>query len=119
VFQLGLLGLVLLPGAGFLWALVVGFTIGAMFPLVLTLPLDMAELPEQVGAVAAMMLGVGYLIAGASPFVLGSVRDATGSFTVGLWLIAAAGGLYLIASLALVRPRDTARAADPRARPRL
>jgi MFS transporter, CP family, cyanate transporter len=105
VFQLALLGLVLLPGAGFLWALLVGFTIGAMFPLVLTLPLDMEEQPERVGAVVAMMLGVGYLIAGASPFLLGSVRDATGSFTVGLWLIAGAGALYLASSLALLRTR--------------
>jgi cyanate permease len=56
--------------------------------------------------------GVGYVISGASPFVLGYVRDATGSFTAGLWMIVATGILFLSACLALtrVRPHMTARA---------
>ena len=77
-------------------AALVGVAIGAMFPLVLTLPLDMEDRPEQVGAVVGMMLGVGYIIAGSSPFVLGYVRDATGSFTLGLWLIVATGILFVL-----------------------
>ncbi len=32
------------------------------------------------------MLGAGYTIGALSPFVLGVVRDATGSFTGALWL---------------------------------
>lgn len=105
VFVVGLLGLVLVPAGGYGWAALVGVAIGAMFPLVLTLPLDMEDRPEQVGAVVGMMLGVGYIIAGSSPFVLGYVRDATGSFTLGLWLIVVTGILFLAACLALTRTR--------------
>jgi cyanate permease len=36
-----------------------------------------------------MMLGVGYTAAAVSPFVLGAVRDLTGSFDAVLWTCAA------------------------------
>jgi cyanate permease len=48
-----------------------------------------------VGAVAAMMLGAGYTLSGTAPFVLGAVRDATGSFTTALWLLVVAASLLL------------------------
>jgi CP family cyanate transporter-like MFS transporter len=35
-----------------------------------------------------MMLGVGYTIGAIAPLLLGAARDATGTFTVTLWLIA-------------------------------
>jgi cyanate permease len=35
-----------------------------------------------------MMLGFGYSGAALSPFVLGAVRDSTGSFRTSLWLLA-------------------------------
>jgi len=112
VFVVGLLGLVLVPAGGYGWAALVGVAIGAMFPLVLTLPLDLEDRPERVGAAVGMMLGVGYMIAGSSPFVLGYVRDVTGSFTLGLWLIVATGILFLAACLALAKtkPHTPARA---------
>jgi CP family cyanate transporter-like MFS transporter len=72
--------------------------------MVMTLPLDLAERPEQVGAVAAMMLGAGYGLSGVAPFVLGAVRDATGSFTTALWLIVGAAAL-LVALSATLSPR--------------
>src|SRR5207244_2822894 len=54
---LGLLGVVLLPGAGWLWAVVLGFAIGPLFPLTLTLPLDAAAgLWVRVGAAAVLGL---------------------------------------------------------------
>ena len=43
----------------------------------------------DVSAVTGMMLGFGYSIAALSPFVLGAVRDSTGSFTTSLWLLVA------------------------------
>jgi MFS transporter, CP family, cyanate transporter len=89
------LGFVLAPAAGFLWAAMVGLSTGALFPLVLTLPLDVGRGPAHVGAVAAMMLGVGYSIAAVSPFVLGGVRDLTGSFTPVLWVLAGTSAVLL------------------------
>ena len=83
----GLLGIVLAPGAGWLWAVVVGMAIGPLFPLTLTLPLDAAEQPAEVAALTGMMFGVGYTLSAASPLVLGAVRDAAGRFTPVLWVL--------------------------------
>jgi CP family cyanate transporter-like MFS transporter len=82
-------GFVLLPGGGFAWAAVVGLCTGVMFPLAMTLPVDVGRRPAEVGAVAGMMLGVGYTIGAVAPLVLGAARDATGSYTATLWLITA------------------------------
>ena len=58
-----------------------------MFALVMTLPLDLEQRPERVAALVGMMLGLGYTIGATGPFVLGAVRDATGSFDGPLWLV--------------------------------
>jgi CP family cyanate transporter-like MFS transporter len=62
----------------------------------MTLPLDVSSDSAQVGAVAGMMLGAGYLIASLSPFALGAVRDATGSFTGTLWVIVGTACVLLV-----------------------
>jgi CP family cyanate transporter-like MFS transporter len=94
---IGVLGFVLLPDGGWAWAALAGLGVGALFPMVMTLPLDVASRPAEVGAVAAMMLGVGYFVSGLSPFVLGAIRDASGGFTAVLSVIAVgAFGLVLM-----------------------
>jgi CP family cyanate transporter-like MFS transporter len=59
----------------------------------MTLPVDIGRAPAEVGAVAGLMLGVGYTISAVGPLLLGAVRDATGSFTTTLWLIAGAAAI--------------------------
>jgi CP family cyanate transporter-like MFS transporter len=83
------------PGGAWAWAAIAGLCTGAMFPLVMTLPVDVGRRPAEVGAVAAMMLGVGYTIGAIAPLVLGAARDLTGSFTTTLWLIAGAGAVLI------------------------
>jgi CP family cyanate transporter-like MFS transporter len=97
-------GFVLLPGAGFAWATIVGLCTGVMFPLVMTLPVDIGRRPAEVGAVAGMMLGVGYTIGAVAPLGLGAARDLTGSYTTTLWLIVASGAVLL--SLCAVMSRE-------------
>jgi CP family cyanate transporter-like MFS transporter len=88
VLQLtGLLGVILAPAGGWAWAMLIGAGIGLLFPSIMMLPLDVADKPAEVGAMAALMLGAGYTLAATAPFVLGLLRDAAGSFTVGLWVI--------------------------------
>src|SRR4029079_2217215 len=71
-FQLvALLGIVLWPDAGWAWAVLLGVAIGPLFPLTMTLPLDAAEHPAEVAALAGMMLGVGYSLSAISPLLLG------------------------------------------------
>jgi len=68
---LSLLGVVLLPGAGWLWAVLLGLSIGPLFPLTMTLPLDAATRPAEVAALAGMMLGLGYTLSSSGPLILG------------------------------------------------
>jgi CP family cyanate transporter-like MFS transporter len=109
VFVTGAFGLVALPGGAHAWALLTGVAQGGMFALVMTLPLDFEERPERVAALVGMMLGLGYTIGATGPFVLGAVRDATGTFDGPLWLVVALLGGLVVAVTAL--PRARARAA--------
>jgi CP family cyanate transporter-like MFS transporter len=94
-----------LPGGAWLWAALAGACTGAMFPLVMTLPVDVGRRPADVGAVAGLMLGVGYTLGAIAPLVLGAARDLTGSYTTTLWLIVGSGaGLFALCA-AMTRER--------------
>lgn len=103
-FLIGVTGVVAIPGAVYLWVVAMGVASGGMFALVMTLPLDLEEEPRRVGALVGMMLGLGYTIGAVSPFVLGAVRDVTGSFSGSLWLLVAFCVLLLVSVVALPRP---------------
>jgi CP family cyanate transporter-like MFS transporter len=96
----GALGIALDPSHALAWACVFGLGNGAIFPLMMTLPLDAADRPEQVAGVAGMMLGLGYCAGALSPLILGALRDSTGSFHAGLWLIAVAAVAVLATCVA-------------------
>jgi CP family cyanate transporter-like MFS transporter len=112
----GTLGIATLPDAGWVWVAVVGLGLGSIFPLVLTLPLDVAREPGEVGAVVALVLGGGYSIGALAPFVLGAVRDTTGSFSTSLWALVAIAVALLASVVALsprrLRPPELARARE-------
>ena len=80
-------------------AAVLGLGLGAVFPLVLTLPLDVTDDPGQVGSVAAFMLLGGYILSSLGPFVLGAARDATGNFEASMWLLVAVAVGLVVCSL--------------------
>jgi CP family cyanate transporter-like MFS transporter len=103
-FAAGAIGLVAFPAAAYFWALLAGIAQGGAFALVMTLPLDFETTRERVGALVALMLGVGYSVAAVSPFLLGAVRDATGSFDAVLWVCAAFATLLVFLVNALPRP---------------
>jgi CP family cyanate transporter-like MFS transporter len=93
LFLVSTVGFAAVEGGAWVWAVTTGLCVGAMFPLVMTLPVDIGRRPADVGAVAGLMLGVGYTISAVGPLLLGAVRDATGSFTTTLWLIAGAAAI--------------------------
>lgn len=85
------IALVLSAPADAWWAtLLLGFGIGPLLPLTLSLPLDVSDEVESVGEVSGIMLGVGYVLAATAPVSLGWVRDLTGSY------VAVVGILVLI-----------------------
>jgi MFS transporter, CP family, cyanate transporter len=112
VFGGAIVGIELAPGGGWgwLWAALFGFAVGSLFPLVMTLPLDVADDAPSVAAFTAVMLGVGYTISAASPFALGAVRDATGSFGDALWVLVATSAGLLLVCATLSRERLHSRA---------
>lgn len=89
----GSLGIVLTPGDGpgsaaaFGSVALLGFGIGAFFPLALTLPVDVATTPAEAASLTAVMLMGGYLLSSVAPVVLGVVRDASGNFGAVLWIL--------------------------------
>ena len=101
----GALGIALDPSHALLWSCVLGIGNGAIFPLMMTLPLDAADRPEQVAGVVGMMLGIGYCAGALSPIAIGALRDSSGSFDSGLWLLAltAVGVLVCCASCSPAR----------------
>jgi CP family cyanate transporter-like MFS transporter len=93
---MSLIGIVLLPGGGWIWAVLLGVAIGPLFPLTMTLPLDAAERPAEVAALAGMMLGVGYTLSATGPLILGAVRDLSGGFDAVLWILVGVSALQVL-----------------------
>lgn len=72
--------LALAPGGAGAWIVFAGLANGAMFTISMSLPLDVADHPVDVGAVAGMMLFFGYVVTALAPALLGALRDLTGDF---------------------------------------
>jgi CP family cyanate transporter-like MFS transporter len=104
----GLLGVLLAPDAAVLWSVVLGLSLGAVFPLVLTLPIDVADRPADVGAVAALMLLGGYVLSSTAPVVLGAIRDVSGSFVASFWAMTVLA-VGLTAATLLLTPKRVRR----------
>lgn len=104
----GLLGVTLLPDLAVPSVAMLGVGLGSVFPLALTLPVDLADDRSEVGGLAAIMLFGGYAMASAAPVVLGLLRDATGDFGLGLWLAVGMAVALTGASWWFI-PRDLAR----------
>jgi CP family cyanate transporter-like MFS transporter len=58
-----------------------------VFPVVLTLIGLRARTPDGTAALSGFTQSLGYLIAAIGPFVIGTVYDATGRWTVPIWLL--------------------------------
>jgi CP family cyanate transporter-like MFS transporter len=107
-----LVGIRLLPGSGWGWAVLLGVGIGPLFPLTMTLPLDAADDPRTVAALAGMMLGIGYTLSAGSPLALGAVRDLAGGFGPVLWVLVAAAAVLVLVDASFSRERLAVRYAS-------
>lgn len=98
----GTLGLTGADGSAWAWVSLISLSLGSLFALSMTLAVVTARRPGEAAAIAGMQLGVGYTMAAAAPLALGALRDTTGGFDAGLWLVAALAGLVVISVVATV-----------------
>lgn len=73
-----------------------GFGIGALFPLTLILTMDHSSNSRRAGVLTAFVQGVGYMIAAAMPSLAGAMRDRLGSFDMAWLAIAVILALSLL-----------------------
>lgn len=100
----GLVGLTTVPSLAVLWVCILGLGLGAVFPLAMTLPVDIAADPHEVGRLAAIMLLGGYALSAIGPLLLGLLRDDLGNFEAGLWLLVATAVALVGSAWRLVPP---------------
>ncbi len=80
----GLLGLATVPTfAPWLTVSLLGFGVGAMFPLGMIVIVDYGSVTNRVAELAGMAFLVSYGFAALSPLAIGGLRDATGGFGAG------------------------------------
>jgi CP family cyanate transporter-like MFS transporter len=102
-----IIGILAVPDVAFGWVVLAGGGLGALFPLSMTLPIDVG--PDDVAGHAAMMLTGGYGVAAVAPAALGWVRDETGGFALPFWILAAAALLLCALSARPLRAPAAAR----------
>lgn len=100
------LGFLADPTAGTAWAGLAGaatavaLTLGMAAPAVFTTP-------ERTGRVSGVLLAWGYGIGIVGPLGIGWLRQLTGAFTGGFWLLAALAGFWIVAALFFPRAAAT------------
>ena len=92
-----------------LWAVLCGAGLGGAFPLCLVLALDHAGHPAIGGRLVAFMQGIGFIIAGLSPWLSGLLRSASGNFLLD-WTVHAAAAAALILLTLRFKPAGYPRA---------
>lgn len=106
---IGIFGLAFAPTAA-PWLWIVAFAIGdgALFPLALTLPYDLADDERTRTLLTTWMLGLGYALSGTGPLIVGGLLDLTGSFAVPMALLGAIGIFSGVCGLAPALRRPSA-----------
>ena len=101
----GYAGLAIAPVDGtVLWMCALGIGVST-FPLCLTLVNHRTRTPQSAATVSGFVQGTGYGIACVAPIGLGLVREATGSWTAPLVVLAATSLVGVLAGWFACRPR--------------
>ena len=113
VAALGLLGILLLPGAEIVSMAVLGVGQGAALGLSLTLMVLRSPDAAHAAQLSGMAQCVGYVGAAAGPFAVGALHDLTGSWTVPILLLL---GVFVVqATMGALAGRDRLVAGGPSA----
>jgi cyanate permease len=97
---------------------VAGVGIGGLAPLMRSIPIELDGIgPQLTGVATGLVFTVGEVGGFAGPFLIGSLRDATGSFLPGFALLAAGGLVVVAAGYLMDEPAGTGPGTDPDADP--
>jgi CP family cyanate transporter-like MFS transporter len=99
------LGFLVLPAGGILWAAMAGAATAVALTLGMAAPAVFST-TERTGRVSGILLAWGYGIGALGPLGVGLLRQVSGSFLPGFWLLAALGSLWTVS--ALFMPKTTA-----------
>lgn len=103
VLAIGMTAVAVTPySAPALWAIMLGFGNGLVFPAMLVLPVDYASDPAMAARLAGMGFGIGYLLASLGPVVAGALRDMTGTYAAPFALYAGICVLLMALSVRFV-----------------
>jgi CP family cyanate transporter-like MFS transporter len=104
----GLAGLLLVPTSGpwqvLPWVVLLGLGM-SVFSLALTVIALRASSAERTAGLSGMAQGIGYVIAGTGPFIIGLLHDATGGWTVPFAVLLAVVGAQAVTGALAGRPR--------------
>jgi CP family cyanate transporter-like MFS transporter len=102
LMTIGMAGLAFAPTTA-PWVWIVTFSVGSgsLFPLALTLPIDLSERESTATQLTAWMLGFGYVLSATGPLIVGGLHDLTGGFTLPVALL---GGLGIGSGLLALAP---------------
>jgi len=104
LLAIGFAGLWLAPVAGaWVWAVLIGIG-GAVFPVVLTLFGIRTATAADTTALSSMGQSIGYLLAAPGPFVVGLLRESTGSWSVPIALLLGIAVIQVCAGYVAGRP---------------
>lgn len=101
----GIGGFLVAPSvAPVLWAILLGVGM-SVFSLALTIVALRARTSDDTASLSGMTQGIGYAFAGTGPFLFGTLRDVTGSWTVPLLMLVVVLTLQLAVGAVAGRPR--------------
>jgi MFS transporter, CP family, cyanate transporter len=95
----GLAGLLLAPGAAWLWVSILALGQGATFSLALTLFVLRAPDPRRAGELSGMAQSIGYCVAAAGAFAVGALEDWSGDWDLPLAVLIALTFVLVVAGL--------------------
>jgi CP family cyanate transporter-like MFS transporter len=105
IAAIGVLGLLVAPGAAPGWVLLLGLGQGGSLGLGLILPVLRARGGGAVASLTAMTLCLGYLMASTGPWLLGAAHDLSGGWDAALLGLLAITVFQLVPGLPAARDR--------------
>lgn len=99
----GVLGLLVLPGLGLLWAVVAGLGSGAAVAVALSLISLRGRTDHDTTQLSGMAQSFGYLLAAVGPIVAGYLAQQTGSWSAALAMLVALSVLQVAIAIAVGR----------------